>query len=50
MKETGTAMCFQSLYQNTKNSRRLRSESFENEMLNTYKVKQKAVKETFGVQ
>lgn len=49
MQKTGTAMCFQSLYQNTANSRRLRGESFESEMLNVYKTKRDYVNETFGL-
>ena len=49
MHKTGTAMCFQSLYQNTANSRRLRGESFESEMLNVYKTKRDYVNETFGL-
>ena len=49
MQKTGTAMCFQSLYQNTANSRRLRWESFESEMLNVYKTKRDYVNETFGL-
>lgn len=49
IQKTGTAMCFQSLYQNTANSRRLRGESFESEMLNVYKTKREYVNETFGL-
>lgn len=49
MQKTGTAMCFQSLYQNTANFRRLRGESFESEMLNVYKTKRDYVNETFGL-
>lgn len=49
MQKTGTAMCFQSLYQNTANYRRLRGESFESEMLNVYKTKRDYVNETFGL-
>ena len=49
MQKTGTAMCFQSLYQNTANSRRLRGDSFESEMLNVYKTKRDYVNETFGL-
>lgn len=47
--DCGKVMCFQSLYQNTANSRRLRGESFESEMLNVYKTKRDYVNETFGL-
>lgn len=49
MKKVGTASCFQALYQNTADSRRLRNESFESEMLNLYKSKRRYVDETFGL-
>lgn len=48
MKETGTALCFQSLYQTTPETRRLKNSSFQHEMLRMLDTKKKSVYETFG--